>query len=95
MYRYINRAGATFPYAMFKYYKPLVNQEQIQTKLKEVLIAERMKPSICAAIPEIQIGGKSEHLSPEHIALIKTWMLDIEENNGQGIMVKESGPSIH
>ena len=102
---------------MFKYYKPLVNQEQVpetynytklfgkcsqcseldlnmmryihpkdwDAKLLEALIAERMKPSIHAAIPEIQIGGKSGHSSLEHLVLIKTWMLAIEANNGQGI----------
>ena len=48
----------------------------------EALVAERMKPKIHSAIPDIQIGGKSGHSSIEHIVLIKTWM---EVNNGSGI----------
>ena len=39
-------------------------------KLLEALIAERMKPVIHAAIPEIQIGEKAGHSSLEHLILI-------------------------
>ena len=43
----------------------------------EALVAERMKPKVNAAIPDIQIGGKAGHSSIEHLVLIKTWMLDM------------------
>ena len=49
------------------------------------LVAERMKPKINDAFPEIQIGGKAGHSSIEHLVLIKTWMLNMEVNNGHGI----------
>ena len=45
-------------------------------------MAERIKPKINDAIPEIQIGGKATHASIEHLLLIKTWMLNMEVNNG-------------
>ena len=51
----------------------------------EALVAERMKPKIHAAIPDMQIGGKAGHSSIEHLILIKTWMLNMEVNNGSGI----------
>ena len=54
-------------------------------KILEALVAERMKPKIHAAIPDIQIGGKAGHSSIEHLVLIKTWMLNMEVNNGSGI----------
>ena len=48
-------------------------------------MAERIKPKINYAIPEVQIGGKAGHSSIEHLVLIKTWMLKIEVNNGHRI----------
>ena len=54
-------------------------------KMLEALVAERMKPKIHEAIPNIQIGGKAGHSSIEHLVLIKTWMLGMEVNNGSGI----------
>ena len=54
-------------------------------KMLEALVAESMKPKIHEAIPDIQIGGKAGHSSIEHLVLIKTWMLNMEVNNGSGI----------
>ena len=54
-------------------------------KLLEALIAEKMKPSILVAVSDTQIGGNAGHSSIEHLVLIKTWMLNIEVNYGQGI----------
>ena len=118
MYKHITKAGDKFQKAMFKYYDPLVNNEQVpetynytklfglwkgkgseldlnimryihgkdwDTKMLEALVAEHMKPKIHAAIPDIQIGGKAGHSSIEHLILIKTWMLNMEVNNGSGI----------
>ena len=50
----------------------------------EALLEKHMKPKIHSAIPDIQIGGKSGHSSIEHLVLIKTWMLNMEVNNGSG-----------
>ena len=105
MYKHITKASEKFQLAMFKYYEPLINLEQVpetynytklfglwkgkgseldlnmmryihgkdwDAKLLEALIAEKMKPKINAAIPDIQIGGKAGHSSIEHQVLIKT-----------------------
>ena len=55
-------------------------------KMIEALVAKRMKPKIHSAIPKIQIGDKAGHSSIEHLVLIKTWMLNMEVNNGSGII---------
>ena len=41
-------------------------------KMLEALVAERMKPKLHEAIPDIQIEGKAGHSSIEHLILIKT-----------------------
>ena len=51
----------------------------------EAFVAERMKPKIHSDIPDIQIRGKAGHSNIEHLVLIKTWMLNMEVNNGSGI----------
>ena len=48
-------------------------------------MAQRMNPKIHEAISDIQIEGKAGHSSIEHLILIKTWMLNMEVNNGSGI----------
>ena len=103
MYKHITKAGGKFPKTMFKYYEPLVNNEQVpetynytklfglwkgkgseldlnmmryihgkdwDAKMLEALVAERMKPKIHAAIPDIQIGGKAGHSSIEHLLIL-------------------------
>ena len=62
-----------------------IHRKDWDAQLLEALIAERMKPSIHAAIPKIQVGCKSGHSRIEYLVLLKTWILDIEEKNGQGL----------
>ena len=62
--------------------KNYIHCKDWDAKLLKALVAERMKPKIHAAIPDIQIGGKAGHSSIEHLVLIKTWMLHMEVNSG-------------
>ena len=48
-----------------------IHGKEWDAKLLNALVAERMKPKIHAAIPDMQIGGKAGHSSIEHIVLIK------------------------
>ena len=67
MYKHITKVGKHFHYAMYKYYKPLVNLDQIldtYNYMKLFCLWKRkgseldlnmMKPKINTAIPDIQI----------------------------------------
>ena len=57
-----------------------------KTKLIEALITEKMKPQIVEATPKTQIGGMPSLQYVEHLVTLKTWMVQIKENNSEGIV---------
>ena len=56
-----------------------------RAKLLEGLITAKMKDKIVESTPPIQIGGMPRSQPSEHLYVLKTWIKQIEENEGMGI----------
>ena len=59
--------------------------KELDAKLFEGLIPERIKPGINTNVPDIQIGIIAGITRTEHMIVFKTWMKNIEIKEEKGI----------